>query len=143
LLWKRSQLEVRAAKPEELAMLQKDLSRDRRWEQVDLSKSVVGVVTKDGEIVQFVSGRLMWQVEPLKWIRGKKKALSPHQQRKATYLSIRWLRDWLADRKNNPYIRSYFCSISDANPVMQKLAKSFGMIPVYRGTSFFGEDLDP
>jgi hypothetical protein len=134
-----SSIQVRAAKPEELAMLQSDLSKDKRWEQVDLSRGIVGVVTKDDEIVQFVHARLAWQVEPIKWVRGKRKTLNLHQQKKATYMAIRWMKNWLLDTKNNPFIRFYFCSIK--NPVMQKLAVSFGMSPLYHGCKFFGEDL--
>jgi hypothetical protein len=139
MLWKRSRWEVRAAKVEELALLQGDLAKDKRWEQLDLSKSVVFVSTRDGEIVEFISGRLMWQVEPLKFIRGKKKLFTPYEQKRSTYLLIRSLRAWLADVNNNPYIRGYFCSIT--NKTMQKLAISFGMVPVYQKTKLFGEDL--
>lgn len=139
MLWKRSRWEVRAARAEELATLQADLAKDKRWEQVDLSKSVICVTTRDGEIMMYGSARLIWQVEPIKWMRGKRKLCLPIEQKKSTYLAIRWLRDWLADVSNNPYIRGYFCSISDR--IMQKLAISFGMKPVYQKTKFFGEDL--
>lgn len=120
-------------------MIQADLAKDKRWEQVDLTKGIVFVVEKDGEPVQFIQGRLMWQIEPLKWLRGKRKLCSPHEQKKATYLAISAMEKWLADRKNNPLIRSYFCTIRDR--VMQKLARSFGMVPLYEGNKFFGKDL--
>jgi hypothetical protein len=139
MLWKRSRWEVRAAKVEELALLQADLAKDKRWEQLDLSKSVVCVTTRDGEIMMYGGARLIWQVEPIKWMHGNKKGCNAFEQKKSTYLAIRWLRDWLADVKNNPYIRGYFCHIT--NPVMMKLAKSFGMIEVYKAGKFFGEDL--
>jgi hypothetical protein len=139
MLWKRSRVEVRAATLEELALLQADLAKDKRWEQIDLSKSIVCVTVCDGEILQFGAARLIWQIEPIKWLRGKKAGLTPFQQRKSTYLCIRWLRDWLGDVRNNPLIRGYFCSIT--NKAMQKLAISFGMRPVYQKTKFFGEDL--
>ena len=138
-LYKKSTIEVRAAKPEELEILQADLKKDPRWEQVDLSKGIVGVVTKDGEIVQYVQARMMWQIEPIKWMRGKKKLCSPFEQKKATLLSIRWIEGWLRDTRNNPYIRSYFCFIRDKT--MQKLAKSFGMMRLYERGLFFGKDL--
>lgn len=139
MLWKRSRVEVRAARPEELALLQADLAKDKRWEQVDLSKSIVCVTVCNGEIIQFGAARLIWQIEPIKWIRGKKNKTSAFQQKMSTYLVIRWLHDWLADVRNNPLIRGYFCSIT--NRTMQKLAISFGMKPVYEKTKFFGEDL--
>jgi hypothetical protein len=139
MLWKRSRVEVRAARPEDLALLQADLAKDKRWEQMDLSKSILCVIECDGELVQFGSARLIWQIEPIKYLRGKKAGLSPFQQRKATYLTIRWLHDWLSDVKNNPLIRGYFCSIS--NRTMQKLAVSFGMKPKYLNVKFFGKNL--
>ncbi len=139
-LWKKPSVEVRAAHPEELALLQADLAKDKRWEQVDLSKSIVGVVTREGEIVQFVSARLIWQIEPLKWIRGKKKTCSPFQQAKATLLAIRWIENWLRDPHNNPFIRAYFCVIAEHN-VMRKLAIAFGMRRIYQGTETYGKDL--
>ena len=120
-------------------MLQADLAKDKRWEQVQLNRGIVFVTTYEGQIVQFGHARLIWQVEPLKWMHGTKKRFAPFQQRKATYSTIRKLRDWLADPRNNPHIRGYFCSIK--NRVMKKLAISFGMKRVYRGTEFFGEDL--
>lgn len=119
-------------------MLQADLSRDKRWEQVDLTKGIVFVTEKDGEPVQFIQARLMWQIEPLKWLHGKRKLCTAHEQKKATYLSIKTLDSWLSDQKNNPLIRSYFCFIK--NKVMQKLATAFGMMNVYEGGKFFGRD---
>jgi hypothetical protein len=139
MLWKRSRWEVRAARAEELAILQADLAKDKRWEQVDLSKSVVCVTTRDGEIMMYGSARLIWQIEPIKWMRGKKNGLLPIEQKRSTYLPIRWLHDWLADVKNNPLIRGYFCSIS--NRTMQNLAISFGMKPKYLNVKFFGKNL--
>jgi len=133
-------IEVRAARPEELALLQADLAKDKRWEQVDLSKSIVGVVTREGEIVQFVSARLIWQIEPLKWVRGKRKTCNPFQRQKATLLAIRWIENWLTDPHNNPFIRAYFCVIAEKN-VMRKLAVAFGMRRIYRGCETYGKDL--
>jgi hypothetical protein len=139
MLWKRSRWKVRAAKPEELAGLQADLAKDKRWEQLDLSKSVVCVTTRDGEIMMYGSARLIWQIEPIKWMRGKRGVCNAFEQKKSTYLAIRWLHDWLSDVKNNPLIRGYFCAIS--NRTMQKLAISFGMMPKYLTVKFFGKNL--
>lgn len=139
-MYRKSRLEARAARPDELAMLQADLAKDKRWEQVNLNKSIVGVVTKDGEVTTYISARLVWQIEPLKHIYGKRNKLSRFEAMKATFLAIQWMRDWLFSLKNNPLIRSYFCTIR--NPTMQKLARSFGMSgPLYDGNKFFGEDL--
>jgi len=141
MLWKRSRWEVRAAKVEELALLQADLAKDKRWEQLDLSRSIVCVTTYDGKTVMYASARLVWQIEPLKWMEDERAQFAELQQAKATYITIRWLRDWLTDLKNNPFIRAYFCLIGNNNPGMQKLAISFGMRRLYQRVKFFGEYL--
>ena len=137
--FKTSAIQVRPATAEELEFLQADLCKDKRWEQVDLSKGPVCVVTKNGEIVQYGHARLAWQIEPIKWVRGKKNSCNAYEQKKATYICIRWMENWLRDTRNNPFFRFYFCHIH--NPVMQKLAQSFGMVQVYERGKFFGKDL--
>jgi hypothetical protein len=132
-------IEIRPARPDEIEIIQADLSKDKRWEQVDLTKGIVFVATKDGEIVQYIQSRLVWQVEPLKWMRGKKKTLNAHEQKKSTYRLIFAMERWLRDPHHNPFVRFYFCTIK--NKVMQKLAQSFGMLPLYNGCRFFGKDL--
>lgn len=122
-------------------MLQADLAKDpAKWEQVDLSKGIVCVTTYEGKIVMYGNARLIWQIEPIKWIEGARKQFAPFERKKATYLTIRWLRDWLADMRHNPLIRGYFCLISNVNQAMQKNAVSFGMHRVYMGVKFFAEN---
>lgn len=131
---------VRPATTEDLHELQYRLHQQRAYfEQQDLSKAIVFVAEEDGVIVGFGAARLMWQVEPLLLTPEFKKAGTPHAQRKATYLLIRELDRWIGDRRRNASgLYSYFCSIRGRT--MQKLAVSFGMLPLYRRCKFFGRD---
>lgn len=135
------QVTVRAAKLEDIPKLQMFLFEQRRdFEQQDLTRSIIFIAEYEGEIVGFSAARLIWQVEPLLLARDFKRYASTHSQKRATYLLIRELDAWLADRaKNVSGIYSYFCSIADRT--MQKLALSFGMLRVYRNSKFFGKDL--
>jgi hypothetical protein len=132
----------RPARPDEIETLQNDLKRDKRnWEQVDLSKAIVFVSEKDGVVVEYISARLMWQVDTLKFVHGARAKLTPLEQKRSTYMLARRMIDWLSDTRNNPYIRSFFSYMT--NKVMQKYALKFGLIPIYRkgNGKFFGKDL--
>lgn len=132
---------VRPARKEDLPILQAELAaQGNLYEQQDLAKTICFVTEYDGEIVGFSAARVVWQVEPLLLFRKFKKFAPHHAQRKATYLLIRDLDAWLADRsKNTTGIYFYFCSI--VGKTMRLLAMSFGMVPVYRKSKFFGRDL--
>lgn len=125
---------------EDLPILQAMLkAQGDYFEQQDLSRSIVFVTEFEGRIVGFSAARVVWQIEPLLLDASFKKLGSPHAQRKATYLLIRELDNWIADRARNVSgIHSYFCTIRGRT--MQKLALSFGMLRVYRWAKFFGRD---
>lgn len=136
-----SQVTVRPARPEDLLLLQSMLHEQRHYyEQQNLANSIVFVAEFNGEIVGFSAARAMWQVEPVLLDSHFVKLGPLHARKKATYLLIRELDSWLADRsKNLSGIYSYFCCIR--GHIMQKLAVSFGMLRVYRRSQFFGRDL--
>lgn len=136
-----SSVTVRPATQDDLHELQWHLHDQRHvYEQQDLRNAVVMVLEEDGEIVGFAAARIAWwQVEPLLLTRAFKKRGSKHAQRKGTYLLIRELDRWIGDRsKNLSGIHSYFCSIRGRT--MQKLARSFGMLQLYKRCQFFGRD---
>jgi len=131
---------VRDAIAAELPTLQEMLYRQRHfYEQQDLSKAIVKVAEFGEETVGFGAARLTWQVEPI-LLGPRFKKFGPHfAQQKATYLLIRELDRWIADRQRNlTGLHSYFCSIPGQR--MQELALSFGMVPVYKNSKFFGRD---
>jgi hypothetical protein len=132
---------VRPAREEDLHELHYRLHEQRDYfEQQDLRQTIVFVTECDGEIVGFGAARLMWQVEPILLTPEFKRQGSKHAHRKATYLLISALENWIADRNlNRSGIHSYFCHILGST--MQKLAVSFGMIPVRRGNKFFGRQV--
>ncbi len=136
-----SRVTVRPATPEDLHELQWHLHDQRDYfEQQDLRNAIVMVLEEDGMIVGFAAARVAWwQVEPLLLTREFKKHGSKHAQRRGTYLLIRELDRWIGDRtKNLSGIHSYFCSIRGRT--MQKLARSFGMLQIYKRCQFWGKD---
>ena len=109
------------------------------FEHQDLTRTIPFVAECEGRIVGFVAARCQWQIEPLLLDRSFKKNASRHAQRKATYMLIREVDRFLADRtKNRSGIYYYFCHIVDET--MQKLALSFGMTRIYFG-KFYGREL--
>jgi hypothetical protein len=134
-------LKSRKARPDDLTMLQADLAKDKRWEQLNLRQGIAFIVEKDGEPVVFTAARLVWQQEPLKFLHGKRKKLTPLEQTKAVFLAAKALQDWLSDPKNNPYVKLMFTSIR--NKKMQRYAKRkpFNMTEIYKGNKFYGKDL--
>lgn len=136
--WPR--VSVRPATVGDLDQLHRELYDQRdKYEQQDLTKSIVFVSEYDGELAGFTGARLVWQVEPLLLTR-KFKENAPHfAQQKATYMLIREVDGWIGDRsRNTTGLHSYFCSIVGRR--MRKLAVSFGMLPVYIKSKFFGRD---
>jgi len=136
-----SQVTVRPARLEDLLILRSMLHEQRRYfEQQLLTHSIVFVAEYQGEIVGFSAARVIWQIEPILLDPLFSKTAPLFARQKATYLLIRELDAWLADRsKNVSGIYSYFCTIRGR--IMQKLAMSFGMLRVYRRSQFFGKDL--
>lgn len=131
---------MRPARREDVPFLKKDLARDKRWEQVDLEKGIIFVVEHEGEIIEYAQARLVWQIEPLKFVHGKRKGLTWFAQKRATYKLAKALIGWLGDRsKNTTGIYSFFAFIKGKR--FQKLAASFGLMNVYEGGKFFGADL--
>lgn len=132
---------VRAAKVEDVPRLQEMLQEQSlSYEQQDLLKTIAFVVEYDGQLVGFSACRLTWQVEPVLLDETFRKHAPHFAQQKATYLLIREADRYIADReKNRTGIYSYFCSIK--NKTMQKLAKSFGMWPVYLNCKMFGREV--
>jgi hypothetical protein len=109
------------------------------FEHQDLTRTIAFVAECDGRIVGFIAARCQWQIEPLLLDRLFKQEASRHAQRKATYMLIREVDRFLADRtKNRSGIYYYFCHIVDET--MQKLALSFGMTRIYFG-KFYGREL--
>lgn len=131
---------VRDARVADLDELHRRLFEQRdKYEQQDLSKCIVMVAEYDGKIVGFSAARLTWQVEPLLLVPEFTGSAPPFAQQKATYMLIREIDGWIADRKRNTTgLHSYFCSIVGRR--MRKLAVSFGMLPVYIKSKFFGRD---
>lgn len=131
---------VRPAVPADLPRLQELLYEQRAfYEQQDLSKAVVYVAEYGGEIVGLCGARLIFQVEPLLLVPTFQKHAPRFAQAVATYKLIRGVDGWIGDReKNLSGIHSYFCSI--VGRTMRKLALSFGMLPVYQKSKFFGRD---
>jgi hypothetical protein len=133
-----SQVTVRPAKPEELLDLQSLLYRHRgEFEQQDLTQAIVYVAEKDDAIVGLITGRLVWQIPTL--LIDREANLPAHVKRKATYMLIRELDNFIGDReRNRTGIYFYFCVIK--NRTMQHLAKAFGMLRVYKDFLVFGRD---
>jgi hypothetical protein len=131
---------VRPARPEDLPELQRRLLEQRgAYEQQDLRKTILYVAEYDGKIVGFSAARMIWQIEPLLLTPEFKKKAPHFARQKATYLLIRELDRWIADRQRNlTGIHWYFCSI--VGKTMQQLAVSFGMLRVYPKSKFFGRD---
>lgn len=131
---------VRDATLDDLHELHWRLHEQRKYfEQQNLRHSIVKVVEYEGQIVGFAAARLIWQVEPLLLTPEFKRRAPAHARRKATYLLIREIDRWIGDRqKNRSGLHSYFCSI--VGRTMRKLALSFGMLPVYQNSKFFGRD---
>lgn len=131
---------VRPALAEEIPELQARLAEQKEfYEQHDLSKTIVFVAEYGGVIVGFSAARLIWQVEPLLLVPDFQKHAPRFARRKATYLLIRELDRWIADRQRNlTGLHSYFCSI--VGKTMRQLALSFGMTQVYPKSKFFGRD---
>lgn len=138
MTWPR--VTVRPARPEDLPTLQQMLKEQSEfYEQQDLSKTILFVAEFGSEIVGFSAGRLIWQVEPLLLTKQFQKTGPHFAQQKATYLLIRELDRWIADRQRNlTGLHSYFCSIVGKR--MRNLALSFGMLRVYPKSQFFGRD---
>lgn len=134
------QVTTRPATREDIPYLQKRLSETPRNEQVNLEQCIVGVVEYGGRPVGFTAARLIWQIEPVMLFPEFIETAPHFARQRATFMLIRWIERWLADRsKNTTPIGSYFCFIT--NRVMQKLAVSFGMLRIYTGGKFFGKDL--
>lgn len=131
---------VRDARVADLDELHRRLFEQRdKYEQQDLSKCIVMVAEYDGKIVGFSAARLTWQVEPLLLVPEFTGSAPHFAQQKATYMLIREIDGWIADRnRNTTGLHSYFCSIVGRR--MRKLAVSFGMLPVYIKSKFFGRD---
>jgi hypothetical protein len=131
---------VRVAMPSDIPVLQAML-RDQAdyFEQQDLRRTITFVAECEGRIVGFISARCQWQIEPLLLDRAFKREASQAAKRRTTYLLIREIDRWLADRtKNRSGIYYYFCHIIDET--MQRLAVSFGMTRIYFG-KFYGREL--
>lgn len=136
-----STVTVRPATDADLHELHWHLHDQRDYfEQQNLRNAIVMVLEEDGQIVGFGAARVAWwQIEPVLLTRSFKKHGSKHAQRKGTYLLIRELDRWIADRsKNLSGMHSYFCAIRSRT--MQKLARSFGMFQIYKRCQFFGRD---
>lgn len=134
-------MNIRPATLADIPKLKEELGREPdKWEQIEFEKGIVFVAEEDGEIIGFINGRLIWQIEPLfifsKYRKKKFRAIA----RKATYLLIKRLDGWIANRsENRTGIYSYFCFIK--NRLMQGLAMNFGMFRIYTGGKFFGRDV--
>lgn len=133
-----SQVTVRPPREDELPLLQGLLYRYREeFEQQDLRQSIVYIAEFEGDVVGFVSGRIVWQIPTL--LIDRQMGLPRHVQRKATYLLIKAIDAWIGDRsKNLSGVHFYFCVIK--NRTMQQLAKAFGMLRVYKDFLVFGRD---
>lgn len=136
-------MQVRPATLDELPYLKQRLSESPTWEQVDLSRSIVFVAEQDGKLIGFVSGRLIWQVEPLFIFPEYKKSRAPgvhHMRRKAALKLFHAIDGWLADRNlNTTGIYSYFCHVIDR--AVMRVDKHLGFVRLYPGGRLYGKDL--
>jgi hypothetical protein len=136
------ELKTRRATEADLPMLHEWTEAEKRLERQDYRTTIVKIVEADGEPVGFVSARLVWQVEPLylrrDWVKKMGRSRR-HVVRRAAYMLGRSIEDWLADRKNNPVVRSYFATV--LNRTFCGLVESFGMFRLYPRCRIYGKDL--
>lgn len=133
-----SQVTLRPAREDEIPYLQGLLYRHRDYfEFQDLRQAIVFVTEYEGEVFGMITGRVVWQLPTLLIDREAK--VPRAAKRRATYLLIRALDEWIGDRtKNLSGIYTYFCVIK--GKTMKQLAQSFGMLRIYQGFATFGKD---
>lgn len=133
-----SQVKLRPAREDEIPYLQGLLYRHRDYfEFQDLRQAIVFVTEYEGEVFGMITGRVVWQIPTLLIDREAKVPRSA--KRRATYLLIRALDEWIGDRsKNLSGIYTYFCVIK--GKTMKQLAQSFGMLRIYERFATFGKD---
>lgn len=136
------EITIRPARESDLETLNRITAETKNSEPQDYRRTVPFVAEIDGEVVGFIAARMVWQIEPLyldpAWKRRVQR-YAPHLVRRVVYLLAKKIDDWLSDRGNNPYVRSYFAH--SLNRGFEKLMMHWGMHRLYMRGRFYGKDL--
>jgi hypothetical protein len=96
----------------------------------------VWVIEHNGVISGCVCGRWVYQIEPLYLFPEFVRDAPPVTLRRAVFKLARTIEGWMKDHG----IRFYFAYI-EKKP-MQRVAREYGMVPIYRKGKLFGRDLE-
>ena len=127
---------TRKANESELLYLQAQLAMQPKLEQVNLREGIVYVAEHDGDVIQFINARLVWQIEPL--LRIEKKGVPKNAYRRGALLLYRCVGNFIRD--SNIPIRSYFAHITQRSTWSWVEKLKFHRI--YPGGRLYAKDVD-
>lgn len=127
---------IRRARLDEIEFLQTELAKHPKQEQVDISKTITHVAEYEDERIMFLSGRLIWQFEPLLEIETKKK-IPINARRRAALLLCLAMEKFIAT--SSVPIRSYFAHVLK-RPVWKWLEK-LKFHRIYPGGRLYAKDV--
>lgn len=102
-------------------------------EKVNLKRSFVYVAEEDGQVVAFAAARLVWIVEPLKIVGGRKPKST---LRRAVYGLAKEMEGFMTDRQRNQTgIHEYFAHVR--KHAFRELCEHWGLSRWYPGTRLY------
>lgn len=128
---------VRKATPEEKALCRLKLGQGKPIPEdaTEWEKREVWVLEHNGIISGCLCARQVWQLEPLYLFPDFAADAPPLTVRRGIVKLLQAFEAWMRDKK----ACWYFCYI-EKKP-MQRMARSWGMFPVYRKGKMFGKDV--
>lgn len=126
--------------PEDLKYIRNKMLQDKPL-PIDcnqLEQRIVYVIKHNGIVSGCIAARLVWQIEPLYLTPEFERTAPPVTLRRAVFKLARAMFAWLGGPENRTGIRWTFAYTESKK--MQKLAREYGMIPLYRKGKFFAKD---
>jgi hypothetical protein len=130
---------VRRADSLDIPFLQAELAKAKKWEQVDLKRSLVWIAEYEGTPFMFLALRIVWQIEPI--LKFRTKGIPKAAQKRGMYLLYRETEKFLSDPEQNK-TGIYWTFMHTTFKKVATWAERMGWLRCYKGGRLYAKGFD-